>query len=85
MAKLDYERMRSLDRVKGERPEQPVGAVVRPARSGKQYGTLREAQNAARYVNDWGQQRKLYEWFPRPTPDGLMFELWRRPRRQPMR
>lgn len=84
MAKLDHERVRARDRAHVQRQSPSIGPTVRPARSGKQYRTLHEALNAARYVNDWGQQRKRYEWFVRPTPDGQMFELWRRPRRQPM-
>lgn len=80
MTKLDWEQARGQRRL--PRPGRPIGVVVRPARSGKRYETLRQAENAARYVNEWGQQRDRYEWFVRETDDGAAFELWRRPRVQ---
>lgn len=82
MTKLDYESARGRDGRRSGRPDRPIGPAVRPARSGKQYETFQEAANAARYVNEWGRQRNLYEWFVKPTADGQKFELWRRPRRQ---
>jgi hypothetical protein len=62
-----------------------VFALIRQARSRKRYGTRAQADNAARYVNAWGQQRGRYEWFVKPTADGKAFELWRRLRVQPDR
>ena len=85
MARLDYEAARSRDQLKSRRPARPIGPAVRPTRSRKRYVTLASAENAARYVNEWGQQRNRYEWFVQETEDGQAFELWRRPRASPGR
>jgi len=82
---LDYESARSRDRLKARRSVRPIGPAVRPARSRKRYATRILAENAARYVNSWGQQRDRYEWFVQETEDGQAFELWRRPRASPGR
>jgi len=85
MTKLDWDKERAQTSAATLRPELPVGPAVRPARSGRRYATQRQAENAARYVNAWGQQRERFEWFVKPAEDGEGFELWRRPRVQPGR
>jgi hypothetical protein len=88
VAKRDYAARRAQDAAGVRPPERSVragGPGVSPTRSRKRYPTEAQAQNAARYVNEWGQQRARYEWLVRPADDGQAFELWRRPRGQPGR
>ncbi len=84
MTKLDWHKARTRESTNSP-PLGTIGPAVRPARSGKRYLTVRQAENAARYVNAWGQQRDRYEGFVKPTVDGEAFELWQRPRRNATR
>ncbi len=81
MARLNHERAAARDRARPSRDHGVIGPAVRPARSGKRYDTAVQAERAVRYVNTYGQQRALQEWFVMATDEGEAFELWRRPRR----
>ena len=67
MSRLDWSMARAREAATPETRD------VRLARPTRRFVTRQQAENAARYLNLWGQEK--VEWIVRVTDDGHAFEL----------
>jgi hypothetical protein len=77
--KLNWEKVKRV-RAEDRLPEAPIQATERPVASGKRYKTRTHCENTVAYLNSFGKQRALYEWFAHETADGIAWEVWHRPK-----